>query len=258
MRVAQIHRMILLPPTCWHLIPFHIPQRGTNGRSTLTSQPNFLGWIVYQIFYPWRSSGARFARESSAKNRNKQFNVHSFGSDCLVRGFCLYLWGLREVRLCVFYFYRSVLSKRTWYILGSKIRYFLFASEGGIMEGVANKLDDHTDNHNTKAVHVMKWSYMMKNWIRLWSPAARQSASQITFQISEKSQNLNVNRVAVSLHINDGTVKRTFCCFCGYYCCCRGRFCCCFSHAHLFCFFINHTKSDEYRPFPENQETNLS
>ena len=44
-------------------LPSISPKECTEGRSTLTSQPNFLGWIVYQIFLPmvlrWRAIRAR-------------------------------------------------------------------------------------------------------------------------------------------------------------------------------------------------------
>ena len=69
-QVAQIHRMIyniLLPRRADTWFPSITPRECTDGPSTLTSYPNFLGWIVYQIFlsmvHRWR---VLRARESSA------------------------------------------------------------------------------------------------------------------------------------------------------------------------------------------------
>ena len=72
-QVAQIHRMIyniLLPRRADTWFPSITPRECTDGPSTLTSYPNFLGWIVYQIFLSmvlrWR---VLRARESSAMTK---------------------------------------------------------------------------------------------------------------------------------------------------------------------------------------------
>ena len=72
-RVAQIHRTIyniLLPRRADIWFPSITSRECTNGRSTLTSYPNFLGWIVYQTFLNmvlrWR---VLRARESSAMTK---------------------------------------------------------------------------------------------------------------------------------------------------------------------------------------------
>ena len=56
----------------WHLTSAYM--KCVYERAYATSKPNFLGWIVYQIFLPMVLRRARFARGSSANNNSNNNN----------------------------------------------------------------------------------------------------------------------------------------------------------------------------------------